>query len=63
MASKSYIINSVLRAAKILECFSFENPVLANSQLSKMFGLNKSPVTRPLYSLEDAGFLRRDKKD
>lgn len=62
VATNSYLINSVLRAAKVLECFSFENPTLTNSQLSKMLGLNKSTLTRLLYSLEEAGFLRRDKK-
>ena len=62
MGSNSYLINSVLRAAKLLECFSLDNPALTNSQLAKMLGLNKSTITRLVYSLEDAGFLRKNPK-
>jgi DNA-binding IclR family transcriptional regulator len=62
MASKYYRINSVIRAAQILESFSLEKPTYTNSQLAKKLGLNKSSVTRLLYSLEEARFLRRDKK-
>lgn len=62
MASKPYLINSVLRAAKLLECFSLGKPALTNSQLAKMLGLHKSTITRLVYSLEEAGFLRKDQK-
>lgn len=62
MASSPYLINSVLRAAKLLECFSLENPALTNSQLARMLRLNKSTITRLVYSLKDAGFLRKDPK-
>ena len=62
MGSNSYLINSVLRAAKLLECFSLDNPALTNSQLARMLGLNKSTITRLVYSLEDAGFLRKNPK-
>ena len=63
MSSSPYLINSVLRAAKLLECFSLDNPALTNSQLAKMLGLHKSTITRLVYSLEEAGFLRKDKKN
>jgi DNA-binding IclR family transcriptional regulator len=62
VASHPYLINSVLRATQILESFSLDDPTYTNSQLSKKLGLNKSSVTRLLYSLEEAGFLRRDLK-
>ena len=62
MPSSPYTINSVLRAAKLLECFSLEKPALTNSQLAKMLGLHKSTITRLVYSLVEAGFLRRDPK-
>lgn len=62
MSTNSYLINSVLRAARLLEAFSLKNPTYTNSQLAKKLGLNKSTVTRLLYSLEEAGFLRREKK-
>jgi IclR family KDG regulon transcriptional repressor len=62
LPSNPYLINSVLRAAKILEAFTLEHPTYTNSQLSKKLDLNKSAVTRLLYSLEEAGFLRKEKK-
>jgi IclR family KDG regulon transcriptional repressor len=57
-----YLINSVLRAAKILESFSMNKFHYTNSELAIKLGLNKSTVTRLLYSLEKAGFLVRDPK-
>ena len=58
--TERYLINSVLRAAQILESFSLHKDSFTNAELSKALGLNKSSVTRLLYSLEEAGFLRRD---
>ncbi len=55
-----YLINSVLRAAKILESFSLEKSTYTNTEISKKLGINKSSVTRLLYSLEETGFLERD---
>ena len=55
-----YAINSVLRAARILESFTVETPTLTNAELAKKLGLNKSAVTRLLQSLVKAGFIRRD---
>ena len=55
-----YAINSVLRAAKILESFTVETPAHTNTELAKKLGLNKSAVTRLLQSLVKAGFIRRD---
>lgn len=62
MSKNRYAINSVLRAVRILECFSFEKPTLRNSEISKMLGLNKSAVTRILSSLKEAGFLKKEDK-
>lgn len=59
-ADDRYAINSVLRAAKILESFTVETPTLTNADLAKKLGLNKSAVTRLLQSLVKAGFIRRD---
>jgi IclR family KDG regulon transcriptional repressor len=58
MASDRYVINSVVRAMEVLECFSPENPAYTNSELAKRLQLNKSTVTRLLHSLEKAGFLK-----
>ncbi|MEW6665374.1 MAG: IclR family transcriptional regulator [Thermodesulfobacteriota bacterium] len=54
-----YAINSVLRAAQILESFSLEKPSYSHSEISKKLGLNKTAVTRLLSSLEKAGLLER----
>lgn len=55
-----YVIPSVVRALQILEAFSFEKTTYTNAELSKKLGLNKSSVTRLLYSLENARFIKRN---
>ncbi len=62
MAGKNdrYAVNSVLRAAQILQSFSLEKSTYTHSEISKTLGLNKAAVTRLLYSLEKAGLLEKD---
>jgi len=55
-----YAINSVLRAAQILESFSLEKPNYTHAEISKNLGLNKAAVTRLLFTLEKAGLLEKD---
>jgi len=55
-----YIIPSVIRALHILEAFSFHKSTYTNSEIANKFGLNKSSVTRLLYSLAKAGFIKRN---
>lgn len=62
MNQDRYLINSVLRAARVLECFSRERPALTNAQLARELGLSKSTLTRLLYSLERAGFVDRSQR-
>jgi len=62
LPSDLHIINSVLRAAQILDSFNPQKPVYTNTELSRKLGLNKTTVTRLLYSLEKAGFVERDPK-
>ncbi len=57
-----YVINSVVRAAQILECFSTDTPSYTNNEIAKKLELNKSSVTRLLCSLEKAGFVERHPK-
>jgi len=57
-----YIIPAVVRALRILESFSLQKPTYTNAELSRKLGLNKSSVTRLLYSLEKARFIKRDQK-
>ncbi|MDD5204167.1 MAG: IclR family transcriptional regulator [Desulfobacterales bacterium] len=55
-----YAINSVLRAAQILQSFSLEKPTYTHAEISKNLGLNKAAVTRLLFTLEKAGLLEKD---
>lgn len=57
-----YIIPSVIRALRILESFSLQKSTYTNAELSRKLDLNRSSVTRLLYSLEKARFIKRDKK-
>ena len=55
-----YAVNSVLRAAQLLQSFSLEKPKYTHAEISRKLGLNKTAVTRLLFSLEKAGFLEKD---
>ena len=57
-----YVIPSVVRALRILESFSLQKSTFTNAELSRKLDLNKSSVTRLLYSLEKSGFVKRDQK-
>ena len=57
-----YTINSVMRAAEILESFSLEKTAYTNAELSRKLGLNKSSMTRLLRSLEKVGFLEKEEQ-
>ena len=62
MPKNRYSINSILKALKVLDSFSFEKPASTNKELSKKLGLNKSTITALLSSLEEGGFLEKDEK-
>jgi len=57
-----YSINSILRALRILDSFTFEESAYTNKELAKKLGLNKSTITALLSSLEEGGFLEKDEK-
>jgi DNA-binding IclR family transcriptional regulator len=61
MTDERYVINSVVRAARILESFTVETPSLSNAELAKKLGINKSAITRLMQSLVKAKFVTRDK--
>lgn len=56
-----YVINSIVRAARILEAFSIETPTLTNAELAKKTGIDRSTITRLMQSLEKVEFVNRDK--
>jgi IclR family KDG regulon transcriptional repressor len=58
--TERYAVNSVLRAAQILQSFSLEKPKYTHTEISRKLGLNKTAVTRLLFSLEKAGLVEKD---
>lgn len=56
-----YIVPALSRGLALLEAFSAERPSLTLSELSKAVGLSRSSTYRLVYTLEDMGFLLRDK--
>jgi len=56
----SYLIGSVLKAARVLSLFNENARKLRNVDIHRMTGFNKSTVMRLLLSLEKAGFLEKD---
>ena len=63
MADKDrYLINSVLRAFRLLETFSHEHPRYSHKDLAGLLGINKSSLTRLLNTLIAAGYLAKDGK-
>ena len=56
----TYLINSILKAARVLALFNEENRKLRNIDIHRQTGFNKSTVMRLLLSLEKAGFLEKD---
>ena len=60
-ADSRYIVPALSRGLALLEAFSAERPSLTLSELSKAVGLSRSSTYRLVYTLEDMGFLLRDK--
>jgi PcaR/PcaU/PobR family beta-ketoadipate pathway transcriptional regulator len=56
-----YIVPALSRGLALLEAFSAERPSLTLSELSKTVGLSRSSTYRLVYTLEDMGFLLREK--
>jgi IclR family KDG regulon transcriptional repressor len=57
-----YLINSILRASKILRCFLGVKTHFKISELARELGLDRSTTYRVLLSLERCGFVEKDKK-
>ncbi len=56
----SYLIGSVLKAARVLALFDENHRQLRNIDIHRMTGFNKSTVMRLLLSLEKVGFVEKD---
>jgi DNA-binding IclR family transcriptional regulator len=55
-----YLINSILRASRILKTFSTAKRQLKISELARQLGLDRSTTYRILLSLEEAGLVEKD---
>ncbi len=57
-----YLINSILRAGKLLKCFSSGKANYRMSELATQLGLDRSTTYRLLLSLERCGLVEKDPK-
>jgi DNA-binding IclR family transcriptional regulator len=57
-----YLINSILRACKILKCFSGDKTHFKISDLAYQLRLDRSTIYRILLSLERAGFVEKNEE-
>jgi DNA-binding IclR family transcriptional regulator len=57
-----YVINSILRAFRILRCFHGEKTHYKISELARQLGLDRSTTYRLLLSLEKCGLVEKDEK-
>lgn len=55
-------VRSIERALNIMECFTREKPRLTLSEISNMINLYPSTCLRVLTTLENRGYIKRDKK-
>lgn len=57
---EGYMVKSLARALKVLECFSIEQPELGVSEIAKMLGMQKSTVFNVLYTYQKMGYVEKD---
>ncbi len=57
-----YLINSILRASRILRCFLEGRTHYKISELARQLGLDRSTTYRLLLSLEKCGLVEKDEK-
>lgn len=60
MAEKK-IINSIVKALKILECFSLETKELRLTEIAKMLEMPKSTASNLIYTMESMGYIEQNK--
>src|SRR5512136_1812917 len=61
-AQDRYVINSILRASRILKCFLGEKTHYKISELARQLGLDRSTTYRLLLSLEKCGLVEKHEK-
>ena len=58
--AKQYLLESVERVMRVLDCFTLETPELRLTDLSERLGMHKTQVLRIVSTLEAGGYLARD---
>lgn len=61
MAAEKKTINSLVKALKILECFSIETKELRLTEIAKMLEMPKSTTSNLIYTLESMGYIEQNK--
>jgi IclR family pca regulon transcriptional regulator len=57
-----YFVSTLARGMQVLEAFSRTSPQLSLTQIASKLDLDKSTAFRILYTLEQLGYLERDKR-
>ena len=57
-----YLINSILRACRVLKCFAHDKDLFKISELAKQLSLDRSTTYRILLSLEKCGLVEKNPK-
>ena len=60
--SEKYMVKSLVKAMRILECFSTEQPYLGVSEIASMLGMQKSMVYNVLNTFKSCGYADQDPK-
>ncbi len=58
--NERYTVKSLIKAIRVLECFSVENPELGISEISRMLHLQKSSVYNILTTFECCGYVKQN---
>ena len=58
--NERYTVKSLIKAIRVLECFSVENPELGISEISRMLHLQKSSVYNILTTIECCGYVKQN---
>ncbi len=58
--SEKYVVKSLVKAMRVLECFSTGQSRLGVSQIAKMLGMQKSVVYNLLNTFKECGYVNQD---
>lgn len=62
MAEDRYLVPGLIRGLDVLQAFTPERPELTLSEIAAILGISRSAAFRPVYTLENLGFLLQDRQ-